>query len=123
MPSNENRDRREDGAQEKRTVHRKKRKRKREILTRNLGVIGAVLSLVQAATAALFIYLLNGTGMIPWKYVMIAFAVLAALVLLVILLVSIRNKKTRIAAVVVSILMAAVQLKWQGVNIGWLLLL
>ena len=110
MPSNENRDRREDGAQEKRTVHRKKRKRKREILTRNLGGIGAVLSLVQAATAALFIYLLNGTGMIPWKYVMIAFAVLAALVLLVILLVSIRNKKTRIAAVVVRILMAAVQL-------------
>jgi LCP family protein required for cell wall assembly len=64
---------------------------------------------VEAVSAGLFIHLLNGTGMIPWKYIMTAFAVLAATVLLVVLLVSIRSKRTRIAAIVISALMIIVQ--------------
>ena len=83
----------------------KKKKSKKAISTKRLRAIGALLSLVQAITAALFIYLLNGTGMIPWKYIMIAFAVLAGMVLLVILMVSIRNRKVRIVAIFLSALM------------------
>ncbi len=83
---------------------------KKSVLLRRLQAAGAILSLVQAGTAALFIYLLNGTGMIPWNYIMTAFAVLSAALLLVIILVNIRNKKTRIAAVVLSVLMIIVQL-------------
>ncbi len=79
-------------------------------LIRNLHALGAVLTLVQAITAALFIYLMNGTGMIPWKYVLMTFGGLAALVLIAVLLVSIRNRTTRIIAVVLSILVISVQL-------------
>ena len=79
-------------------------------LIRNLHALGAVLTLVQAITAALFIYLMNGTGMIPWKYVLMTFGGLAVLVLIAVLLVSVRNKTTRIIAVVLSILVISVQL-------------
>ena len=79
-------------------------------LIRNLHALGAVLTLIQAITAALFIYLMNGTGMIPWKYVLMTFGGLAALVLIAVLLVSIRNRTTRIIAVVLSILVISVQL-------------
>lgn len=71
---------------------------------------GAVLSLLQAVIAALLIYLLNGTGMIPWKYIMTAFAVLACMVLVVILMINIRNRRVRIAGIVLSALMIIVQL-------------
>ena len=54
---------------------------KNKISMTRLRATGAVLSLVEAVTAALFIYLLNGTGMIPWKYIMAAFAVMAVMVL------------------------------------------
>ena len=91
-------------------VPQKKRQDKQGLPGKNLLLIGAVLTLLQAGTAALFVYLLNGTGMIPWKYVMTAFAVLSALVLLVILLVAIRSRRTRILAVVLSILAIGAQL-------------
>ena len=71
---------------------------------------GAVLSLLQAVIAALLIYLLNGTGMIPWKYIMTAFAVLACMVLVVILMINICNRRVRIAGIVLSALMIIVQL-------------
>ena len=109
MTSNGEMDMKTSEAHKKNTEHRRKKKKK-SAAARNLGAVGALLSLVQAVTAAVFIYLLNGTGMIPWKYIMTAFAVLACLVLLVILLVSIRNKKMRIAAVIVSVLLILVQL-------------
>ena len=48
--------------------------------------------------------------MIPWKYVLMTFGGLAALVLIAVLLVSIRNRTTRIIAVVLSILVISVQL-------------
>lgn len=85
------------------------KKSKSTVSITKLRSAGAVLSLVEAVSAGLFIYLLNGTGMIPWKYIMTAFAVLAATVLLVVLLVSIRSKRTRIAAIVISALMIIVQ--------------
>ncbi|MDO5476475.1 MAG: LCP family protein [Eubacteriales bacterium] len=87
--------------------HKKTGKKK---LNRRLQAVGGVLSLVQAAAAALFIFLLNGTGMIPWKYVMIVFAVLAAMVFLVVMLVGIRKKQTRIAAIVISAVMICAEL-------------
>ena len=83
---------------------------KNKISMTRLRAIGAVLSLVEAVTAALFIYLLNGTGMIPWKYIMAAFAVMAVMVLLVVILVSLRSRRTRIVAIVLSALMIIVQL-------------
>ena len=49
------------------------KKAKKGFSSAKLRAAGAVLSLLQAVTAALFIYLLNGTGMIPWKYIMICF--------------------------------------------------
>lgn len=85
-------------------------RRKKASLKKNLHVLGAFLTLAQAVTAAVFIYLLSGTGMIPWNYVLGAFGALAGLVLIAVILVSIRNQKTRIAAVVVSILAISVQL-------------
>lgn len=92
--------------------HKKKKKRRKKsgLMSKNLHAVGAVLSLIQAITAAVFVYLLNGTGMIPWKYIMTAFAVLAVLVLISVLLVNIRNRKTRTAAMVLSILAISVQL-------------
>ena len=87
----------------------KKKKSKSTVSITKLRSAGAVLSLVEAVSAGLFIYLLNGTGMIPWKYIMTAFAILSATVLLVVLLVSIRSKRTRIAAIVISALMIIVQ--------------
>lgn len=87
-----------------------RKKSKNAVSITRLRAIGAVLSLVEAVTAALFIYLLNGTGMIPWKYIMAAFAILSAVVLLVVFLVSIRSKRTRIVAIVISALMIIVQL-------------
>ena len=108
MATNDKKRKNTQSMREKEASHRKKKK-KPGFLIRNLRVIGAVLSLVQAVTAALFIYLLNGTGMIPWKYIMTAFAVLAAAVLVVIFLVSVRNRKARIAAVVISVLMVIAQ--------------
>ena len=87
-----------------------KKHKKKSSLKKNLNALGAVLTLVQAITAALFIYLMNGTGMIPWKYVLMTFGGLAALVLIAVLLVSIRNQTTRIIAVVLSILVISVQL-------------
>ena len=75
------------GPEKKSTGSHRRKKGKRLLRSKNLHVLGAVLSLLQAGAAALFIYLLNGTGMIPWKYVMTAFAVLAGMVLLVVLLV------------------------------------
>ena len=86
------------------------KKAKKGFSAAKLRAAGAVLSLLQAVTAALFIYLLNGTGMIPWKYIMICFAVLAVLVLLVVLLVSIRSRKTRILAIFLSLIMVVAQL-------------
>ena len=83
---------------------------KNKISMTRLRATGAVLSLVEAVTAALFIYLLNGTGMIPWKYIMAAFAVMAVMVLLVVILVSLRSRRTRIVAIVLSALMIIVQL-------------
>lgn len=85
------------------------KKSKSTVSITKLRSAGAVLSLVEAVSAGLFIYLLNGTGMIPWKYIMTAFAILSATVLLVVLLVSIRSKRTRIAAIVISALMIIVQ--------------
>ncbi|MDO5131500.1 MAG: LCP family protein [Eubacteriales bacterium] len=94
------------------SAHRQGSKKagKKKMTLRTLQAIGAVLSLLQAGTAALFIYLLNGTGMIPWKYIMTSFAVLAVSLLLVILFVNLRSRKTRIAAIVISVLLIAVQL-------------
>lgn len=85
-------------------------KKTKSFILRNLRTIGAVLSLVQAATAAIFIYLLNGTGMIPWKYVMLAFTVLSILILLVIFLIGIRKKRVRIIAIAISAVMIIAQL-------------
>ena len=48
--------------------------------------------------------------MIPWKYIMTAFAILACMVLAVILLINIRNRRARIAGIALSILMIIVQL-------------
>ena len=56
--------------------HASHKHRHKNILTRNLHAVGGVLSLLQAGTAALLLYLLNGTGMIPWNYILTAFAVL-----------------------------------------------
>ncbi len=84
--------------------------RKKLPAIKHLNALGAVLTLVQAITAAVFIYLMNGTGMIPWKYVLLTFGGLAALVLIAVFLVSIRSKGTRIAAIVVSIIVISVQL-------------
>lgn len=88
---------------------KKKKKSKNTASLTRLRSVGAVLSLVEAASAGLFIYLLNSTGMIPWKYIMTAFAVLAVMVMIVVLLVSIRSRKTRIAAIVISVLVIIVQ--------------
>ena len=90
-------------------AHSKKKKSQKGVSIARLRAAGAVLSLLEAVTAALFIYLLNGTGMIPWKYIMAAFAILSAVVLLVVLLVTIRSRRTRIAAIVISALMIIVQ--------------
>lgn len=90
--------------------HASHKHRHKNILTRNLHAVGGVLSLLQAGTAALLLYLLNGTGMIPWKYILTAFAVLGGMVLLVVLLVGIRKKRTRIIAIVLSLLMIIAQL-------------
>ncbi len=98
------------GPEKKSTGSHRRKKGKRLLRSKNLHVLGAVLSLLQAGAAALFIYLLNGTGMIPWKYVMTAFAVLAGMVLLVVLLVGIRKRRTRLAAVFISAVMIIVQL-------------
>ncbi len=87
----------------------KKNNHKNAATITRLRSVGAVLSLVEAVTAGMFIYLLNGTGMIPWKYIMAAFAILSVLVLFVVMLVSIRSKKTRIAAIIISALMIIVQ--------------
>ena len=83
--------------------------KKRALFRKNLHGIAAVLSLVQALTAAVFIYLLNGTGMIPWKYIMIAFAVQAVLVLIAVVLTGIKHRNARIAAVFLSIFVISVQ--------------
>ena len=98
------------GPEKKSTGSHRRKKGKRLLRSKNLHVLGAVLSLLQAGAAALFIYLVNGTGMIPWKYVMTAFAVLAGMVLLVVLLVGIRKRRTRLAAVFISAVMIIVQL-------------
>ena len=83
---------------------------KKPVSMKKLRSAGAILSLLQAVIAALLIYLLNGTGMIPWKYIMTAFAILACMVLAVILLINIRNRRARIAGIALSILMIIVQL-------------
>ena len=74
-----------------------------------LRSVGAVLSLIQAVVGGVFIYLLNRTGMIPWKYVMSAFAIVSVAVLAVVLLVCLRNRKARIAAIVLSVIIIFVQ--------------
>ena len=108
MSSSINKENKSGKAHEKHSPEKKHKKK--SSLKKNLNALGAVLTLVQAITAALFIYLLNGTGMIPWKYVLMTFGGLAALVLIAVLLVSIRNQTTRIIAVVLSILAISVQL-------------
>lgn len=86
------------------------RERGMKALAGNLHAVGGVLSLIQAGTAALFIYLLNSTGMIPWKYVLGAFGILAVMIFVVVLLVGIRKKQTRIAAIALSVVMIVLQL-------------
>ncbi len=108
MSSSINKENKSGKAHEKHSPEKKHKKK--SSLKKNLNALGAVLTLVQAITAALFIYLMNGTGMIPWKYVLMTFGGLAALVLIAVLLVSIRNQTTRIIAVVLSILAISVQL-------------
>lgn len=103
MSTNENNHSKEHKAHKSGTTHNKKEKRI-PLTMSQLRSVGAVLSLIQAVVGGVFIYLLNRTGMIPWKYVMSAFAIVSVAVLAVVLLVCLRNRKARIAAIVLSVI-------------------
>jgi LCP family protein required for cell wall assembly len=108
MSTNENNHSKEHKAHKSGTTHNKKEKRI-PLTMSQLRSVGAVLSLIQAVVGGVFIYLLNRTGMIPWKYVMSAFAIVSVAVLAVVLLVCLRNRKARIAAIVLSVIIIFVQ--------------
>ena len=108
MSTNENNHSKEHKAHKSGTTHNKKKKRI-PLTMSQLRSVGAVLSLIQAVVGGVFIYLLNRTGMIPWKYVMSAFAIVSVAVLAVVLLVCLRNRKARIAAIVLSVIIIFVQ--------------